>query len=122
MNLENSILKDVREAVGLDKDAKDFDPDLIMYINGFIGELNQNGIGKFIEVKDETQTWEELQDETQVEGNKYFKMVMLFITVSTKILFDPPPPSSVEYHSETARKFLWRLKIAYEVMEDDTGR
>lgn len=120
MELTKSILEDIRIAVGLNKDTVDFDTELIMHINSGIGTLNQNGIGRFIVVTDTSKTWGDLQDPIDVEGNKYFAMVPLFITLSTKILFDPPPPSTVEYYATSIDKTLWRLKIAYEVVTTTT--
>jgi hypothetical protein len=114
LNLNRSILEDTREAVGLDPDNNGFDTDLLQHINSAIGKLNQNGVGRFIIVEDESKTWNDLQDPTQTEGNKYFQMIPLFITVSTKLIFDPPPPSSVEYHARNMEETLWRLKVAYE--------
>lgn len=114
MKLEHSILEDVREAVGLNRDVMDFDTDLLMHINSAIGKLNQNGVGNILLVTDVTSTWRDLQDVTQIEGNKYFAMVPLFIVVSTKIIFDPPPPSTVEYYNRSIDESLWRLKVAYE--------
>jgi hypothetical protein len=125
LDLTKSILQTIREAVGLSSDATEFDTELIMNINAFIGELNQNGVGAFLVVENEESKWSDLQDPSQVEGNKYFQMVPLFITVSTKLLFDPPPPSSVEYHVNHAARILWRLKLAYEqpyvapIVDDD---
>lgn len=114
LNFYKSILKDVREAVGLDPLNDSFDTDLLQHINTAIGKLNQNGIGNFIIVEDELKTWNDLQNPDQVDGNKYFQMVPLFITLSTKLLFDPPPPSSVEYYSRSIDELLWRLKVAYD--------
>jgi hypothetical protein len=114
LNLTNSILRDIRQTVGLSSDSIDFDTDLLQHINSSIGKLNQNGIGKLLIVQNDSTTWSELQDPTQTEGNKFFQLVPLFITLSTKILFDPPPPSNVQYHVSNAQELLWRLKIAYE--------
>lgn len=114
MDLTKSILENIREAVGLESTVTDFDTDLLMHINSAIGTLNQNGVGNFIVVEDDVPVWGDLQDPTQTDGNKYFKMVPLFITLKTKLLFDPPPPSSVQYHSTNADEILWRLKVAYE--------
>lgn len=110
----SSILKDIRQAVGLTMDNKEFDNDLIPHINSSISELNQNGVGRFLVVNSEDQTWSDLIDPEQTEGNNFFPMVPLYIGLNTKLLFDPPPPSNVEYHSSSANKLLWRLKIAYE--------
>lgn len=114
MILSNSILEDVRLALGLSETSTDFDTELLMHVNASIGKLNQNGVGKALVVADETSTWRDLQDPTQVDYNDNFKMVPLFIMLSTKSLFDPPPPSSVQYHQSSIEQLLWRLKIAYE--------
>lgn len=114
MDLEGSILEGVRESVVGSSDNTEFDKDLIPHINSAISKLNQNGVGNFVFVNDESKTWGDLRDEKQVKGNDYFQMVPLFIALSTQLLFDPPPPSNVAYHSENARELLWRLKIAYE--------
>lgn len=114
MDINKSILQDIRTAVGLSSDTTDFDTELLMHINSTIGKLNQNGIGKFLVVQNEESTWLDLQDPAQTEGNMFFSMIPLFITLSTKIIFDPPPPSSVQYHASNADQTLWRLKLAYE--------
>lgn len=114
MDVNQSILQTVRVAVGLSNDTIDFDTELLMHINGAIGKLNQNGVGNFLVVENEDQKWIDLQDATQVEGNKYFQMIPLFITLSTKLLFDPPPPSAVQTYQNNIDQALWRLKVAYE--------
>lgn len=113
MELTESILRDVRTVVGLSSDSQDFDTDLLMYINSATATLNQNGIGKIIAIDDRT-TWGDFQDATQIEGNKYFHMVPLYIALSAKLIFDPPPPSAVQYHSDHIAQLLWRLRLAYE--------
>lgn len=107
-------MKDIREAVGLTSTTTDFDTELLMHINTAIGNLNQNGIGKSIVVKDDTTTWGQLQDPTQTVGNTVFPMVFSYIALSTKLIFDPPPPSAVEYQTRNIDQILWRLKTAYE--------
>lgn len=114
MNYEDSILKDIRSYVVGDLENGEFDNELVMHINSSISTLNQNGIGKFVIVKGEEEKWEDLMDITQVLENDSFQMVPLYIALSTQLLFDPPPPSNVEYHSNNARELLWRLKIAFE--------
>lgn len=114
MNETNSILVDTRKALGLTETDTSFDTELLQHINSAIGKLYQNGIGKLIIVTGEEQKWVDLKDPLQTQGNEYFGIVPLYITLSTKLLFDPPPPSNVEYHSNNAKELLWRLKISYE--------
>lgn len=116
LDYEESILESVRSQVVGTKDNKEFDDELIPFINSSIGELNQNGIGKLLIVNSSTQTWEDLESSEQ-KGNDFFKMVPLFIALNTKILFDPPPPSNVEHYASKVKELLWRLKIAYELGE-----
>lgn len=113
MSGEDSILKTVRDFV-VGEGNEEFDKELLPHINSALSKLNQNGIGNFVFVKDDKSTWDDFKDETQKEGNKYFQMTYLYVILSTQLLFDPPPPSNVEYHSNSAKEILWRLKIAYE--------
>lgn len=107
-------MEEIRVAVGLSKDTTDFDTELIMHINSAIGELNQNGVGSITSINGVGESWTTLLSSAQLEGNEYFHMVPLFIALSVKIIFDPPPPSAVEYYSKSIYKLLWRLKVAYE--------
>lgn len=113
MDLNATILGEVREAVGLSSEPSPFDTDLLMHINGATGKLNQNGVGNVIPITKDT-TWADFQNPSQTDGNQYFHMIPLFVTLSTKLLFDPPPPSSVQYHANNIDQLLWRLKVAYE--------
>lgn len=114
LKLDSSILEDIREAVGLDREASDFDMDLIIHTNVALGILNQNGIGNIIVLENTSTTWNDFKDPLAIEGNKMFHMIPGFIKLSVKMIFDPPPPSAVEYYSKSIGEILWRLKIAYE--------
>ncbi len=113
MVLTDGVLSDVKEGLGLPVDDSAFDVELLMHINSSVIELSQNGVSLPIMVDAETK-WIDLQDPTRTEGNKSFQMVPLYVMLNTKILFDPPPPSSVEHHANQIQKLLWRLKLAYE--------
>lgn len=114
MDLNNSILKDIRSALDLGKDDDSYDTNLLMHINSAIGELNQVGVGNNIIVEDDGATWVDLKNPAQVKGNELFKFIPEFILLSTKLIFDPPPPSAVEFYVNNIQKLLWRLKAAYE--------
>lgn len=114
LDLDHSILITIREGLGLASDDTSFDTELIMHIVAAIARLNQNGVGNLVSVYDDTTTWKDLKDETQVEGNKLFNLVPIFVLMSTKLIFDPPAPSIIDHYVRTADELLWRLKIAYE--------
>lgn len=114
MDLTKSVLQDIREAVGLSRTTTDFDTELLMHVNTSIGNLSQNGVINPIVVLNDTTTWGDLQDPLKTEGNKMFPMVFSYIALNTKLIFDPPPPSAVEYQTRNVDQILWRLKTAYE--------
>ena len=115
MAAEPSILKSIRNAVGLDAEDDSFDGELLMHINGGIMTLNQNGIGRPVIVMDDSSTWDELKNPSQDYANEMFVAVKSYIFVKTKILFDPPPPSTIKYMSEAVDEYLWRLRESFDV-------
>ncbi len=115
MAAEPSILKSIRNAVGLDAEDDSFDGELLMHINGGIMTLNQNGIGRPVIVMDDSVTWDELKNPSQDYANEMFVAVKSYIFVKTKILFDPPPPSTIKYMSEAVDEYLWRLRESFDV-------
>lgn len=112
-----SILGSVRDAMGLGIEDDSFDSELLMHINAALLTLNQNGVGKTTIVKDTDTDWDSFKDPEQVEGNKLFDMVPLFVFLRTKILFDPPPPSNVKYMDDAVNEALWRLREEYDFIE-----
>lgn len=110
-----SILETVRGAMGLDTEDDSFDFELLLHINNALAVLHQNAVGVPFTVKDSLATWEELKDPLQIEGNKMFESVKQYVFLRTKILFDPPPPSTIKYMSEAADEILWRLRESYDL-------
>lgn len=121
LEVTNKILSDVREAVGLGEEPDSFNPELLMHINANMSKLNQNGIGLPI-VVDPNTTWLDFLDPMQIVGNLSSNMIPLYVMLSTKIIFDPPPPSSVDLQSRNADELLWRLKVAYETGGENNER
>ena len=115
MTVETSILKSVRSAVGLNAEDSSFDLELLMHINGSIMILHQNGIGMPIHVDDEETVWDDFKNPMQADANSMFSAAKTFIFIKTKILFDPPPPSTIKYMSEAADEYLWRLRESFDV-------
>lgn len=110
--MDESILKTIRSSILGDEESEEFDDDLLLHINSSILTLRQNGIINNVMVKGVDETWEDLKDENK--NNEYFNQVPQFISLNTRILFDPPPPSNVEFYNNRIDELLWRLKVAYE--------
>lgn len=113
MELSDSILKHIREAVGLTEDNSEFDRELKDHINMSIVKLNQNGVKTNMYVKSEEETWGDLLDPDQI-GFESSGTIPTFISLNVKLLFDPPPPSSVEFHTNSVNELLWRIRAAYD--------
>ena len=120
-----SILETIVSGLGLEIDEAAFNPEIIMYVNSALLTVYQNGAGTPLVVKDYAQTWEEFKDPAQVEGNKMFEQIKLYVMLKTKIIFDPPPPSTATYMQSYIDELLWRIRVAYcvatreEVVVDD---
>lgn len=116
-----SILKGVRAALGLGTDDTSFDHELYMHINAALGTLVQNGVIKPVVVLSTVAVWDDLKDLDNMEYDYMFEQVKLFVFVKTKILFDPPPPSTAKYMDEYATELLWRLRESYDVTRKDVN-
>ena len=111
--MEPTIINSIRLALGLSANGSEFADEIFMHVNSALLILNQNGIGRKIQLTMDS-TWEDFKDPTQTEGNEYFEFVPTFVMTKTKILFDPPPPSNAPYYDGYIKETLWRLKVAYE--------
>lgn len=120
-----SILETIVSGLGLEIDESAFNSEIIMYVNSALVTVYQNGAGTPLVVKDYAQTWDEFKDPAQVEGNKMFEQIKLYVMLKTKIIFDPPPPSTATYMQSYIDELLWRIRAAYcvstpeEVVVDD---
>ena len=107
------ILEHIRESVSLTKDNTEFDTELLNYINLSVVKIIQNGVKLNINKVDKTTTWDEILDPL-AEGYYSTGALPTFMALNVKLLFDPPPPSSVDFHVRTMDETLWRFKLAYE--------
>lgn len=113
MPQSTSVLKSVRGAMGLGPDNEAFDHELILHVNAAFADLNQNGIISETMVQDEKDSWADFSKESE-ELNVMFEQVKLYVYLKTKLLFDPPPPSTGEYMNERINELLWRLRETYD--------
>lgn len=107
-----SILTSIKKLLGLEEEQKDFDPDIIMYINSVFPTLNQLGVGpkEGFSITDELALWSEF-----IQDNKKLNDVKTYIYLKVKLIFDPPLSSSVLASTERMIKECeWRLNITAE--------
>lgn len=110
----DSILTSVKKLLGISKDYKQFDDDIIMHINTVLMNLTQLGVGPeegfFIE--DDSAEWFDFVD---TEETTEFNAVKTYIYLKVKLLFDPPLSASVvESMNRMISELEWRLNVAAE--------
>lgn len=108
LNVEDSILMSIKKSLGLDPEFKDFDVDVVMAINTSLSSLQQFGIfgDKPFTITGEEQLWSQFIP----DGN--LDMVKSYISVKTKLLFDPPQSSFVlSSYKELLQELEWRIYI-----------
>lgn len=114
-----SILSDVKKMLAIPEEAKDFDQDLLIFINSAFASLHQLGVGppEGFSIDDETQTWDGV-----VEGPKY-NDVKTYIYLKVRVLFDPPTVATVmNAYNEQINKFEWLLNTRREVDKWESER
>lgn len=111
--MEESILLTVRKLIGPSADYEVFDTDLIVHINAFFEVLTQCGVGPdegFI-VSGEAETWTDF-----ISDPKLLPMVKDYITIRTRLTFDPPSSSfAMDSLKKTADELEWRMYIKAEL-------
>lgn len=123
MDITNHILPDVRGFLGLDKSSTIFDNEIVPHVMGSMGRLSQNGVCISSIVTEDT-TWSDIIPIDLITNPEVFSMVPLYVMLSTKIIFDPPPPSAIPYYQSNLDDMLWRLGVAHDtkgVVLNETG-
>lgn len=110
--MEESILISIKKLLGIGKEYKSFDSDIIMHINSVFMVLSQLGVGptKGFRIEDEDAEWKDyIVDEDNLDA------VKSYIHLKVKLLFDPPLNSAVlEAMKQTINELEWRLNIEAE--------
>lgn len=118
--METSILRSVKDAVGVNPDDTVFDDELLMHINSTFLVLKQLGVGQdeLFSVTGDSAVWTDFQ----TKGSS-LPMVKTYVTLRVKSLFDPPTSSSLSTAlKETITEYEWRLSIEeddYKIEEDE---
>lgn len=116
MNITNYVLQDVRKFLNIEPTSNVFDGEIIPHVTSGLGKLSQNGV-VVAQALTETTTWHDIIVSEFLVNPEVFTMVPLYLMLSTKILFDPPPPSTLEYYQNNISDLLWRLRTIYDTRE-----
>lgn len=110
--MEESILTSIKKLLGITKEYKNFDADIIMHINSVFMILTQLGVGptEGFMIEDDSTTWDEY-----IEDSTKFKAVQTYVYLKVKLMFDPPLSSSVmEANKQMINELEWRLNLDAE--------
>lgn len=87
------------------------EPQLRVYINDSLADLNQNGVGNKISLDDNPDlTWDDFFGETQ--GNRH--NAITYVCANTIALFDPGLPSVISVMEKLRDKSLLRARLEVE--------
>ena len=91
--MEKSILKSIKDFVGVSEGDKVYDDEIIMYINSSFFILNQLQIGpkEIFSIENDASNW----DTFLIDNTKDFQAAILFVKLKVKWLFDPPQSQAV---------------------------
>ena len=104
----DSILLTIKKGIGIDPSYEAFDPDIIMHINSVLFILTQEGIGpkEGFNITGQDETW----DDFLGESNTKLSAVQSYVTLKTRLLFDPPQSVTLnEQITKLISELEWRL-------------
>lgn len=104
----DSILLSVKKNIGITRDAKEFDADIIMAINSVFGILAQLGVGNgSFFITGENDKWTDFLD-----SNKDLEMIKNYISLKVGLMFDTPQSSAViEVKKAMIAELEWRINV-----------
>ena len=113
---ESSILTEIKDGLGLDKEDDGFDVELLFLVNSAISMIRQRGVGADHAV-DASSKWDSIFPDGSAE---LMGMVKEFVRLHTKIIFDPPAPSTLKVMEEVKSELIWRIHVSFEEVENVT--
>ena len=116
--MNDSILLTVRKLIGPNSDYDVFDDDLIVHINSFFEVLTQCGVGpeNGFRITGPTEKWSDFT----TDGHE-FDMVKQYITLRTRLAFDPPASSfAMDAMKKIVDEMEWRMYIRAEEIKRET--
>ena len=104
-----SILKSIKQLLGIDESETHFDLDVIININSVFSILNQMGVGpaETFSIIDDSSNWSEF-----IDDDARFNDVKTYMFLKVKMAFDPPTNSNILSAMERQISELeWRLTV-----------
>ncbi len=111
--MSESILTSTKKVLGVDAEYTVFDTDLVMYINGALGTLDQLGVGPAdgLTIEDDTATWDDLE-----AGPKQLKLVKQYVAQKVRLAWDPPGTS---FHIDALKRQIEELEFRINVNREE---
>lgn len=107
----SSILEDIKQMLGFQKEYDAFDTDIKIYINSAFGNLHQLGV---LSSKYSISSYDEIWDDlplTRALGNEIKPYIYLY----TRLRFDPPSNSFItEAIEKQIAEAEWRMNVESE--------
>lgn len=107
--MENSILKSVKDNLGIDKEDTVFDGELLTAINTAFFTLCQIGVGPeppFV-VNGNDECWDDF-----LNNIDELAMIKSYVSLKTRLLFDPPTSSPLmDTIKNQIAEYEWRLNV-----------
>lgn len=108
--MADSILNDIKKALGITEDYTAFDQEIILHTNTAIMFAEQLGLPPF-KITGKTETW----DQYLTGITKNLEAVKTYLYLQVRLVFDPPANSFVVTAIEKQlQEYAWRINIQKE--------
>lgn len=111
-----SILTSIKKLLGITEEYKQFDPDIIMFINSAFSVLTQLGVGSEdgYAIKSDEETWDDYLAYNELEASQ-LEMVKTYIYLKVRVSFDPPSSSFVlDAFNKQISELEWRINVVVD--------
>ena len=112
----DSILTSIKKLLGITEEYKQFDPDIIMFINSAFSVLTQLGVGSDdgFSIKSDEETWDDYLMYNEIDAGQ-LEMVKKYVYLKVRVSFDPPSSSFVlEAFNKQISELEWRINIVVD--------
>lgn len=110
--MADSILNDIKKALGITEDYTAFDQEIILHTNTAIMFAEQLGLPSF-KITGKAETW----DQYLAGIAKNLEAVKTYLYLQVRLVFDPPANSFVVTAIEKQlQEYAWRINIQKETL------